>query len=43
MVEEIKRRGMGIWYGKLDAVFLGWLIGVVIALVNVCSLDMVAD
>lgn len=23
-----------VWYGKLDAVFLGWLIGVIIAIIN---------
>ena len=33
-VDERKRWLRGVWYGKLDAVFLGWLIGVVIAIIN---------
>jgi hypothetical protein len=34
VVDEIKRWGKNVWYGKLDAVLLGWLIGVFIAILN---------
>lgn len=33
-MDEIKRWGRSVWYGKLDAVLLGWLIGVFIAILN---------
>jgi hypothetical protein len=33
-VDERKRWLRSVWYGKLDAVFLGWLIGVIIAIIN---------
>lgn len=33
-MDKAKTWGKGIWNGKLDAVFLGWLIGVVIAILN---------
>ena len=32
--DEVKRWGTRVWNGKLDAVLLGWLIGVVIAIIN---------
>jgi hypothetical protein len=34
VLDEIKRWLRGVWHGKLDAVLLGWLIGVVIAILN---------
>lgn len=34
MLDEVKRWVRNVWYGKLDAVLLGWLIGVVIAILN---------
>lgn len=34
MLDETSRWLRGVWYGKLDAVLLGWLIGVVIAILN---------
>ena len=33
-MDERKRWLRSVWYGKLDAVFLGWLIGVIIAIFN---------
>ena len=33
-IDERKRWLRSVWYGKLDAVFLGWLIGVIIAIIN---------
>ena len=33
-LDERKRWLRSVWYGKLDAVFLGWLIGVIIAIIN---------
>ena len=33
-MDERKRWLRSVWYGKLDAVFLGWLIGVIIAIIN---------
>ena len=33
-LDEVKRWGTRVWKGKLDAVFLGWLIGVIIAIIN---------
>jgi hypothetical protein len=33
-LDEIKRWLRGVWLGKLDAVLLGWLIGVFIAIIN---------
>jgi len=33
-LDDVKRWGTRIWNGKLDAVLLGWLIGVVIAIIN---------
>jgi hypothetical protein len=32
--DEIKRWIRSVWYGKMDAVLLGWLIGVFIAIVH---------
>jgi hypothetical protein len=32
--DEVKRWARGVWQGKLDAVLLGWLIGVFIAIIN---------
>jgi len=34
MLDEMKRWIRNVWYGKLDAVLLGWLIGVFIAILN---------
>jgi predicted membrane-bound spermidine synthase len=34
MLDETKRWIRNVWYGKLDAVLLGWLIGVFIAILN---------
>ena len=34
MMDETKRWLRNVWYGKLDAVLLGWLIGVFIAILN---------
>jgi hypothetical protein len=34
LMDEVKRWGRGVWEGKLDAVLLGWLIGVFIAIIN---------
>jgi hypothetical protein len=34
MLCEAKRWIRSVWYGKLDAVLLGWLIGVFIAILN---------
>lgn len=33
-MDAIKQWGRNVWNGKLDAVLLGWLIGVVIAILN---------
>jgi hypothetical protein len=33
-MDEVRRWGQRVWKGKLDAVLLGWLIGVVIAILN---------
>jgi hypothetical protein len=33
-LDEIERWLRGVWLGKLDAVLLGWLIGVFIAIIN---------
>ena len=34
MLDEKKRWLKAVWYGKMDAVLLGWLIGLVIAILN---------
>jgi len=34
VLDEVRRWLSGVWHGKLDAVLLGWLIGVVIAIFN---------
>jgi hypothetical protein len=33
-MEGFRRWRRNVWYGKLDAVLLGWLIGVFIAILN---------
>jgi hypothetical protein len=33
-LDEVKRWLRSVWLGKLDAVLLGWLIGVFIAIIN---------
>ena len=32
--DKVKAWARGVWRGKLDAVLLGWLIGVFIAIIN---------